>query len=201
MRKNLKTTLISFFIMLFATSAHATVVEYTFGGAENIDTESETFITENIGDTGTILDVNVFLSVDGDGDGDGDEVYADNLDIWLSHGDEKIILISASGDSDEAYIYALLDDEATDTLPDGGAIDGIFMPVEALSAFDGMNLFGDWTLSFQDSTPFPGDGTSLIQWSLIIDYEDGFEGVPEPTPLALLGFGLLGLVLSRKRRR
>lgn len=196
MFKSLKIIFASLFLMAFTINAQAVVVEYNFGGADNIDTEDEIFIIENIGDSGTILDVNVFLHVDGN----EHAIYADNLFIWLKHDGEKVMLISATDDSEGAYIFAWLDDEATDSLPYGGAIDGDFNPVEALSAFDGMDIFGNWTLSFRDDI-VPFDGTDLIEWSLQFTVGDDFDSVPEPTPLALLGFGLLGLALARKRRR
>jgi hypothetical protein len=69
---------------------------------------------------------------------------------------------------------------------------GSFRPAQALSAFDGMNTFGSWTLYLQDFAP--GDPLEFFSAQLDITY------VPEPATLAMLGLGLIGLRVARKRR-
>jgi hypothetical protein len=73
---------------------------------------------------------------------------------------------------------------------------GSFRPEELLSAFDGMDLYGSWTLYLQDL--FPGDPLEFFSASLDIAYDPA--PVPEPATLAMLGLGL-GLMGMRAARK
>ncbi|MGJ9419944.1 PEP-CTERM sorting domain-containing protein [Massilia sp. CMS3.1] len=73
---------------------------------------------------------------------------------------------------------------------------GTFRPEDMLSAFDGMDLFGSWTLFLQDD--FPADPLEFFSTSLEIAYEPA--PVPEPATLAMLGLGL-GLMGMRAARK
>jgi len=73
---------------------------------------------------------------------------------------------------------------------------GSFRPAQALSAFDGMDTFGSWTLYLQDF--FPGDPLEFYSAQLDISFDPA--PVPEPATLAMLGLGL-GLIGMRRARK
>ncbi|MDB5749499.1 MAG: hypothetical protein JWP72_4347 [Massilia sp.] len=74
--------------------------------------------------------------------------------------------------------------------------EGRFRPAEPLALFDGMDLFGSWTLYLRDYAR--SDPLEFFSASLDIAYEPA--PVPEPATLALLGLGL-GLMGVRAARR
>ncbi|MFC5479582.1 PEP-CTERM sorting domain-containing protein [Massilia suwonensis] len=91
--------------------------------------------------------------------------------------------------------FVVFDDEAARAA--GPNIElGLFRPAEMLSLFDGMNLYGRWTLYLQDF--IPGDPLEFYSASLDIDFEPA--PVPEPATLAMLGLGLAGMGAARRRR-
>ena len=77
---------------------------------------------------------------------------------------------------------------------------GSFRPEEVLSAFDGMDMFGSWTLFLRDENP--GDPLEFLSARLDVDFKAIPEPapVPEPATLAMLGLGL-GLMRMRTARR
>jgi hypothetical protein len=101
-----------------------------------------------------------------------------------------------AGTTGTGRVAVAFDDEAANAA--GPRIQaGSFRPEQALSLFDGMDLFGSWTLYLQDFAR--GDPLEFFSASLDIDYEPA--PVPEPATLAMLGLGLglMGMRAARKR--
>lgn len=73
---------------------------------------------------------------------------------------------------------------------------GSFRPAGSLALFDGMDLFGSWTLYLQDF--INSDPLEFFSASLEVAYEPA--PVPEPATLAMLGLGL-GLMGIRAAKR
>ncbi|MES2757895.1 MAG: proprotein convertase P-domain-containing protein [Pseudomonadota bacterium] len=83
-----------------------------------------------------------------------------------------------------------------DTVGIGAAcLNTAFLSHQALSAFAGADMFGDWTLSISDNEM--GDRGMLAGWSL--SAADATTQVPEPGMLALLGLAMSGMFAARRR--
>ena len=114
----------------------------------------------NVASGGTISDVNV-LNLN------GTHTWINDLDFNLSSPQGTAVQIMARPCSSEDNFNLNLDDEAAPGSwpcpPTGG---GTYQPSNPLSAFDGQNSTGTWTLTIHDNANL--DGGSLNGWSLEI---------------------------------
>lgn len=143
--------------------------------------------TLNVGSHGRILDVDALVNITHGWDAD--------LVLSLAHGGVTVLLSNRQGGSGGAnYTDTLFDDGAAISIAEGYAYapyTGSFRPQEALAAFIGHDVFGDWTLTVVDSEA--GDAGSIDGWGITAE-------VPEPASLALFGIAALGLGGSRRRK-
>lgn len=117
--------------------------------------------TESIQDTGTIGDVNVGVIIN--------HTYLGDLTIDVSHNLTSVRLWDRQcGNNDNMDVIF---DDAGVPVVCGSPTFGTFKPSQPLSAFNGDDLFGDWTLTATDNATL--DVGTLVNWKLII-------GIPRP---------------------
>ena len=103
-----------------------------------------------------------------------------------------IVQDTYSGSTPGARYVIDFDDEAANAVGGPVLASGAFRPVGLLSAFDGENSAGVWTLRIRDTVGLD----PLTFFSATLNVE-----IPEPGTLALAGLALAGLGLGAARRR
>lgn len=121
-----------------------------------------TYDTINVTSQGTVLDLNVNLTIYHTWDGD--------ISIYLRKmGGSEIDLSSGNGGSGDNYINTTFDDEASQSITQGSPpFTGSFRPEQPLSTFDNGALNGSWILRIYDG--YSGDTGQLTSWCVIAQY-------------------------------
>jgi subtilisin-like proprotein convertase family protein len=116
--------------------------------------------------SGVIRDLDINLNIF--------HTFTGDLDVTLTHvaSGTTITLFTDVGGTDEGFIIRLNDEVGTDigtaNNATDGAISGSFNPQGAalLSAFDGLNMAGEWRLTITDDNAAGADTGTLFTWGL-----------------------------------
>ncbi|MCB9853815.1 MAG: proprotein convertase P-domain-containing protein [Phycisphaerales bacterium] len=112
----------------------------------------------NVPDSGTVADVNVAMDIT--------HTFQADLDIDLIHSGITVrVMEDQCGGNDDLSVT--FDDEAAGPIVCAQPSVGTFTPLNSLTAFDGVDRAGAWTLNVFDDAG--GDTGSLNNWQVIID--------------------------------
>lgn len=128
--------------------------------------------------------------------------YANEIGIWLTGPDGttvRLVPLDYYATDSGGRVTVNFDDQAPvlDTTMQSGTFS---LPLDTLSEFDGLDMFGTWTLTLQD-TDF-GDPLEYFGARLALNgaTDPPPSSVPEPGSVALIGLGIAGVAASRRRR-
>lgn len=154
------------------------------GGGVAIFDEVEMTSTIEITESASIVDLDVRLSLT--------HTFVADLTIWLESPVGTIVTLTAgNGGSGDHYTDTDFDDEAGASIASGAApFTGSFQPEEPLSAFDGQDQAGTWTLHVYDDAA--GDDGALLSWALDIETEGSDPEDEPPGPPAAGGNLMVG---------
>ncbi|MGI4721169.1 MAG: PEP-CTERM sorting domain-containing protein [Janthinobacterium lividum] len=211
MKTNFSTILAGVAIAFAAAGAQAEVIvsDTTY---RNFD-KSSGYVSFNVDTHGLIGDLNVaiefskcdnpYLGKNGRDCESDDTPFENEIVFHLIGPDGRIVRLVEPSTFDQGATGGI--GRVTMTFSDEGQAlgrrvqAGTYRPVEALSAFDGMDMFGVWKLFLQDTTA--SDPLEVYASRLIFNAADEPPvDVPEPGSVAVFGAGLLGLAVLRRRR-
>jgi len=145
----------------------------------------------NVPDTGTVSDINVYIKFTIDGTFPVGSIQEVGLRIQDPGTGTWVNLKGTDGGIGERFTVTY-DDEAASNLPsftpNNGSISGTYRPSEALSAFDGVAVNGNWTLEVEDnicSGCSTNIGPTVNEWQIIITYDPSAPVIISPNMLLL----------------
>ena len=193
-------------LLVVAMTASAGVITQSGVGATNVDqfagTSHDLYFTLGLGEV--ITDVNVTVNMDQKPGNSFSGVWGD-LDISIESNGIVVDLLSQSTLNDccdFGDFNVTFDDDASATIASVSIanlnhVSGTFLPeFGSLSAFNGTALTSLWTLSISEVFCCENE-SDLTSWSVTVTTAQ----VPEPSAIALIGAGLVGIRLSRRRRK
>lgn len=215
MKTKVLNTVVAGVLVAAGAQAQATVVSTNSVGG--IFDGSSGTRTLSVTTHGTIQDLNLtidFAKCDNNG-ADGPLLDANNRCIGRGNAFDSEIVFSLTGPNGQPVslvqqgtfsngntpglgrIQLTFDDEAA-TAAGGKMRAGSYAPVQPLSVFDGLDMFGTWTLFVQDTRR----GDPLQYFGAALDITSAtVEQVPEPGTVAIVGLGLIGMGALRRRRQ
>jgi subtilisin-like proprotein convertase family protein len=128
--------------------------QYPIGPNSNTITESVITASQNF----ALTDVNVLVNLT--------HTYTGDLILKLIGPDgTQVTLANSLGGNGDNYTNTQFDDDATNSITTGSApFTGVFKPQESLTAFNGKQSLGNWTLQITDQAN--GDGGNLLNWEI-----------------------------------
>jgi subtilisin-like proprotein convertase family protein len=125
------------------------------------NTGSPFTVTLPVSGSGTIVDLDVSLSI-------SHTLDADLQVALVSPADTQVTLFSGVGGSGQGFLGTVLDDQAATPINSGTApFTGIYRPQGSLAMFNGQTLSGTWRLVITDSSD--GGNGSLATWGLRLE--------------------------------
>lgn len=192
MTKNLKTCLAALVLSVSLTSPSMALMFFEAGPpANNVDAAGGVSVFLDVATTGAITDLNFSIETN--------DAFSPALSLSLiSPLGTNVQVYQSAGDSTGFFDVTFDDESLNGVSPKGIGLIGNYLPDNALSAFDGEELSGQWELFIIDNTTFNGDGTAVLAWSISGEPVN----TPEASVLNLLAIGLFaGLLVSRRQRR
>ncbi|MEZ6127297.1 MAG: proprotein convertase P-domain-containing protein [Planctomycetaceae bacterium] len=146
--------------MYVRTEESSETLSYLNSTPQAITDNSTITSTVSVSDVGAVKDVNIRLDIT--------HTLTSDLRAVLTGPDGTQVVLFDGVGTGANFVGTVLDDEATTAIGSGAnPFTGLFIPAEALSAFDGRPAAGTWTLTIEDQL---GSNTGMLNsWSLTID--------------------------------
>jgi subtilisin-like proprotein convertase family protein len=169
-------------VTVTVTPAVTGTMTYTMDQSVAIADNGFIVSTINVVDSFTILDLNVVLDIDHTRD-------SDLRVVLVSPNGTPIELFRAVGGRGDGFIGTVLDDDGSTAIGDGSApFTGVYRPTGDLSALEGLNVQGTWTLEVYD-TKKRARGT-LNSWSIVVERGSSLVAAEAPAQTGAIQPGL-----------